>query len=352
MSNFANIYGYTQNKEEQMIKLYSIDPKYNTQQIKDLREAGDIHKTVRKELINKVKVGTKYIDICEYTENRIVELFGENSMKKGVGFLLGINNREVTAHDSAITNDKRLVKKGDMLKLDFGTHINGNIIDSAFTVSLADKMYNPLLEASKDGMWTGIKLAGPDCYIKDITEAIDETVSSYELFIDNKTIPVNPCIGIGGHNILPYQIHGGKIIMNSMKSFPKNMEGVKMKANETYAIEVFTSDGTGKVILGDTECTHYMLNIDAPVVNFNLDITKKVYNWIKNNRSTLPFSNRWLHKVFGEKYRIGLLDLVKKNVVIAYPPLVDKTAKYTAQFEHTIYLHEYGKEVVSQSDDY
>ena len=99
-------------------------------------------------------------------------------------------------------------------------------------------------------------------------------------------------------------------------------------------------------------CTHFMLNKDAPNIHFNLDITKKVYNWIKNKRSTLPFSNRWLYDIFGDKYKIGLSDLIKKNIVHAYPPLVDKSSNFVAQFEHTIYLHSFGKEVLSQDDDY
>ena len=349
----TNVYSYTKSKDEQMVKLYSVDPRHNTPQIMNLREAAEVHKLVRKEALSKMKVGVKYLDVCNFVENKIVEYFDkQNDLKKGVGFLLGINNRNIAAHDSATPNDTRTIKKGDMFKLDFGTHVNGFIIDSAFTVSFADKQYAPLLQASKEAMWAGIKAAGSDASIKDVSEVITEVASSYELIINDKSIPISPCIGIGGHNILPYQIHGGKIIMNNMKAFPKDMENVRMKEGETYAIEVFTSDGTGQISVDNSECTHFMLNKNAPIVQFTLDITQKVYGWLKKHRTTLPFSSRWLHSAFGEKYRAGLSELVKKNVVHAYPPLVDNTAKYTAQFEHTIYLHPFGKEVVSQGDDY
>lgn len=35
------------------------------------------------------------------------------------------------------------------MKLDFGVHVNGKIIDSAFTVAF-DRQYDPLLAAVKD----------------------------------------------------------------------------------------------------------------------------------------------------------------------------------------------------------
>jgi methionyl aminopeptidase len=39
-------------------------------------------------------------------------------------------------------------------------------------------------------------------------------------------------------------------------------------------------------------------------------------------------------------------------VVDSYPPLCDIKGSYTAQYEHTIYLHPTRKEVLSRGDDY
>jgi methionine aminopeptidase len=40
------------------------------------------------------------------------------------------------------------------------------------------------------------------------------------------------------------------------------------------------------------------------------------------------------------------------GVVDPYPPLCDSRGCYTAQYEHTIYLHPTRKEVISRGDDY
>ena len=49
-----------------------------------------------------------------------------------------------------------MLGEDDVMKIDFGTHINGRIIDTAFTVAF-NPMYDRLLEAVKDATNTGIK---------------------------------------------------------------------------------------------------------------------------------------------------------------------------------------------------
>ena len=51
----------------------------------------------------------------------------------------------------------------DVMKLDFGTQINGHIIDCAFTVSFNPR-YDPLLSAVKDATYTGKGSLGFVCY--------------------------------------------------------------------------------------------------------------------------------------------------------------------------------------------
>jgi len=50
-----------------------------------------------------------------------------------------------------------VLQQGDVMKIDFGTHINGRIIDCAFTVAF-DPTFDPLLQAVKDATNTGIKV--------------------------------------------------------------------------------------------------------------------------------------------------------------------------------------------------
>lgn len=72
---------------------------------------------------------------------------------------------------------------------DFGTQINGRIIDSAFTVAFNPK-YQPLLDAVKEATNTGIKTAGIDVRLCDVGEAIQEVMESHEIELDGKTFKV------------------------------------------------------------------------------------------------------------------------------------------------------------------
>ena len=75
------------------------------------------------------------------------------------------------------------------MKIDFGTQVNGNIIDCAFTVAFYP-VFDPLLVAVKEATNTGIKAAGIDVKLCDIGEAIQEVMESHDITIGNKTFPV------------------------------------------------------------------------------------------------------------------------------------------------------------------
>ncbi len=61
---------------------------------------------------------------------------------------------------------------------------------------------------------------------------------------------------------------------------------------------------------------------------------------------------RYLDRLGESKYQMALKNLCDAGIVDAYPPLCDIKGCYTAQFEHTFYLHPTRKEVLSAGEDY
>ncbi|KAK3094248.1 Methionine aminopeptidase 2, partial [Teratosphaeriaceae sp. CCFEE 6253] len=124
------------------------------------------------------------------------------------------------------------------MKVDFGVHVNGRIVDSAFTVAF-EPQYDNLLAAVKDATNTGIRAAGIDARMGEIGEAIQEAMESYEVTINGTTYPVKAIRNLNGHTITQYSIHGG----SAGKSVPivKGGSNEKMEEGETYAIETFGS---------------------------------------------------------------------------------------------------------------
>lgn len=70
------------------------------------------------------------------------------------------------------------------IKIDYGTHVNGRIIDCAFSLCF-DPKFDTLLNAVKEATETGIREAGIDVRLCDIGEAIEEVLFKYNFFIIN-----------------------------------------------------------------------------------------------------------------------------------------------------------------------
>jgi methionyl aminopeptidase len=335
----------------------------------DFRRASLIHKLVRQEARQYLYSGAKLADLVDNVESMILRLtkqdpntyYRDGSKKDydaGIAFPVGVNINNVVAHDSKTMTieDGRRFSLGDVVKVDIGVHINGRIIDSAFThiisskkgVSDPDSYYNSVLEASRDSMFSTIKLAGPDQSLLELSENIFEIIESYEVDIAGQSIPVRAVNGIGGHNILQHQIHGGKLILCIPDE--KLQENLRMTEDEVYAIETYATTGLGQVTQNDSmsHCTHFM-EMDKASVKSNKYITKKdkkhfkklpFYDWLQT-RNGLPFSNSWLNSE--SNIKINKLEKAFKHGIstgqmVAYPPLNDEPGSVVAQFEHTIHL--------------
>ncbi|XP_075712969.1 methionine aminopeptidase 2 [Rhinoderma darwinii] len=311
----------------------------------DFRQAAEAHRQVRKYVRSWIKPGMPMIEICERLEDCSRKLIKENGLYAGLAFPTGCSLNNCAAHYTPNAGDTTVLQYDDVCKIDFGTHINGRIIDCAFTVTFNSK-YDKLLEAVKDATNTGIKCSGIDVRLCDVGEAVQEVMESYEVEIDGKTYQVKPIRNLNGHSIGPYRIHGGKTV-----PIVKGGEATRMEEGEVYAIETFGSTGKG-VVHDDMECSHYMKNFDVGHVPIRLPRAKHLLNVINENFGTLAFCRRWLDRLGESKYLMALKNLCDLGIVDPYPPLCDIKGSYTAQFEHTILLRPTCKEVVSRGDDY
>merc|ERR1712176_1624582 len=311
------------------------------------RQAAEAHRTTRKHLQDFIKPGMTMIEICEKLEAASRATIGENGLEAGLAFPTGCSLNHCAAHYTPNAGDKTVLQYDDVCKIDFGTHVNGRIIDSAFTVAFNPK-YDRLLEAVKDATNTGIKNAGIDARLNEIGAIIQETMESYEVELDGKTYQVKPIRNLNGHSIGQYRIHAGKTV-----PIVKGGDQTRMEENEVYAIETFGSTGRGYVH-DDMECSHYMIEYnhinETPYVR--TPGARKFFYTLKKNFGTLAFCRRWVDRLGETRYLGHLKQLVDSGAVDAYPPLCDIKGCYTAQYEHTLLMRPTCKEVVSRGDDF
>eukprot|EP00124_Ichthyophonus_hoferi_P001836 Ihof_evm6s108 gene=Ihof_evmTU6s108 len=305
--------------------------KMQEEEYNDIRRAAEVHRQVRKDAMEFMQPGRSMIEICERIENGTRALIRENGLMAGVGFPTGCSLNHVAAHYTPNFGDTTVLQYDDVCKIDFGTQVNGHIIDCAFTWYKNPK-YDNLVTAVKEATYTGIREAGIDVRLCDIGAAIQEVMESYEVELDGKTYQVKPIRNLNGHSIGPYQIHAGKSV-----PIVKGGDQTKMEEGDYFAIETFGSTGKGYVH-EDMETSHYMKRFDAGHVPLRMPRAKGLLNTINKNFGTLAFCRRYLDRLGEDKYLMALKNLCDNGIVDPYPPLVDVRGCYTAQFEHTLIL--------------
>ncbi|KAI5133838.1 methionyl aminopeptidase [Nematocida ausubeli] len=316
----------------------------NMSPVECARIAARAHKMVRQNIQSVIQPGMTLLEIAEFIENGTRTVLGQG-YNKGIGFPTGLSLNSCAAHDSPNPKSQPVVlTANDVLKVDFGTHVNGYIIDSAFTVCF-NPDYNNLLLAARESVYECLKIAGPDAQIREIGEKAEEIIRSYEIEIGGRPVPIRPVTNLNGHSINQYKIHGGKYVPIIKNSGNKS----RMQPGEFFAIETFATTGSGYVNeKGD--CSHYMIN--NPHAHSALEGGKSLMKYIQNTFTTLPFCKRYIDQVENKSSDTYIKYLTKIGAIEDYPPLYDSPGSLVAQFEHTLFVNESGIEVLSRGDDY
>ena len=331
--------------------------------IKNFRSAGQKHKNISKRIFSNLQEDMKLIDLALIIENLIKEEVNyqeETRLDGGIGFPIGLSLNECAAHWTPNPLDTKItLGKNDLVKIDYGVHLKGCIVDGAYSFSFHEK-FQPLIKIAEDATHLGIRESGVDAILGDIGSSVQEFIESHEIELDGKTYPVKSLKDLTGHKILPWVIHGGKSVPNFKIDYP-----VRMESDEIYAIETFPTTGRGR---GEEqlECSHYQINTDLLIQEYRelnnincqtggkiknpiiLDRKEKyVYDRILSLYQTLPFCKRWLKEEKVNKYQVPLRNLVNKKRIRAFPPINDIKGSYVAQFEKTILVSESGVEIIN-----
>ena len=209
-----------------------------------------------------------------------------------------------------------------------GVSVEGAIADTAVTVDLTGK-YTELKKASEEALNAAIKLLDQDCTYGAIGKTVQETIESFGY---------KPIVNLSGHSIQEFVIHAGYSIPNY-----DNKDKRKVERNCIYAIEPFATLGRGLI----KESSHPEILMQQKNANPRSPYARAVLAEIAP-RNGLPFAKRWLQTKGAE---LGVRELLRANVLRAYPPLVDVDGKMTVQTEHTIYVSEDGYEVTTRKVD-
>jgi methionyl aminopeptidase len=295
--------------------------------LKKYRLAGKIAAEARDYGSSLIKSGVKLLDVAEKVEKKIKE------KRADIAFPVNISLNEVAAHYSPRHDDKLVFKKGDVVKLDVGVHVDGFIADTALTVEVETNNYNDMIKAADEGLKTAIEMVKPEISLSELGRAVQETITSFGFkSIDNLT----------GHGLQRYILHSGM----SIPSVPDILNNVRPKIGDVIAIEPFATDGVGHVI--SKPGSNIFLCEKSIRARFVRDKRASIwYNRIYKNFGSLPFAQRWINNVFENNSDMILNRLSFLGMLNHYPQLVEQKRGIVTQKEHTVIITENGCEVTT-----
>ena len=152
----------------------------SAREVKIMRQASHIVATVLREVMGMVEPGQTTGDIDAYAEKRIREMGATPSFKGYHGFpasiCASINNEVV----HGIPNAKRVIHKGDLLKVDTGAYFEGYHGDSCITVCVGESSAEAqtLSRVAQESLMAGLNQVKAGNTLLDIAGAVEDHVKA------------------------------------------------------------------------------------------------------------------------------------------------------------------------------
>ena len=289
-------------------------------------KAGRIASEIRKKVKSSLSVGSRLVEIAEMVEQNIVRRGAQPA------FPCNICINSVAAHYTPLLQDALQVKDGDVVKVDFGVHISGYIVDTAITISFNVK-YDAMVRAAEIMLQEALNMIKAGVRAGEVGKVIHAAA---------QRLGFKPILNLSGHAVAPYLVHAGLSIPNTYTAGTP-----ELKVGHVYAIEPFATTPKGAGIV-----------VNGPVINIFSLVARKPVGDSTLNRfvdelwsrfRTLPFTFRQIKDLGDQSWlERAVKSLIQKRVLRGYPVLVEAQNEFVAQAEHTITPVENGAIVLTE----
>lgn len=289
------------------------------------RKAGRIAREALDHGAGMIKEGARLLDVAEGAEGFIVQ------MGALPAFPTNISINSQAAHFTPRHNDGDLVfKRGDLVKLDIGVHVDGYIADTARTIEVSTRNWTEMIKASEEAVATAMELMRPGVSTSTVGAAIERTIRSHGY---------KPVMNLTGHLLQRYLLHGPKSVPNVGGKY----EEATIEEGDHFAVEPFATDGGGQVDGRSTGNIYRLVNVRAT----GDEALDALVQGIHKDLRTLPFSERWAHRL-DPKAPVRLQRLMRMGIAMTYPVLVEVRRGMVAQAEHSCIVLGGGCEVTTR----
>lgn len=291
------------------------------------KQAGKIAAEARDYGAGLIKPGVSFLEVANLVESMILK------RKAGLAFPVNISINEGAAHYSPRHDDTLIFKKGNVVKLDVGAHIDGYIADTATTVEVETNNYSNMIRASNDALDNAISLVKADVDFSEIGKIVEETIKSYGY---------KPINNLSGHSLEQYKLHSGMSVPNVSNTHSK----IKPKEGDVLAIEPFATNGEGRVVSGRGS-NIYLCNKSFRSKLIRDNKSKNLFDKLMVEFKTLPFAQRWCEDLFPNGGNLALKKLSFLGLIKHYPQLIEAKGGTVTQKEHTVIVKEDGCETTT-----
>ncbi len=202
-------------------------------EIEKMRESSKIVATVLKEIAEMVQPGMTTADLDAYGEKRIRAMGATPSFKGYYGFPASICaciNHEVV---HGIPSPKKVIRRGDIVKIDTGAYYQGFHGDSCITIPVGkvSSQAAKLIKVAEEALYKGIEQVKAGNYLLDIAAAIEDHAKAYKYTIVEE---------FTGHGV-GKNLHEPPSVFNFRTN---QLANVKLKPGMTLAIEPILNAGS------------------------------------------------------------------------------------------------------------
>jgi methionyl aminopeptidase len=202
-------------------------------EIEIMRQSSRIVATVLKEISELVEPGMTTADLDAHAEKRIREMGATPSFKGYHGFPASICSSINDEVVHGIPNKKKVIREGDVLKVDTGAYFEGFHGDSCITIAVGtvSEKAAKLIRVAEESLYKGIERVKAGAYLLDLAGAIQDHVEAAGFSVVEE---------FTGHGV-GRNLHEEPSVFNFRT---REMPNVKLRAGMTIAIEPIVNEGS------------------------------------------------------------------------------------------------------------
>lgn len=227
------------------------------------KAAADICQAALTKAISLCVEGADISTVCGEIDTLIdaelLKVFSNKKSKKldrGIAFPCCISVNEICGHYSPCADESTKLVLEDLVKIEFGAHIDGYPANIAHTLVVGGKAKGKkaaVTLAAYDAFIAATRLIKSGSINQDITATIQKICEQYE---------VEPMQGVLSHKVKKHLIDGNECIIN--KETPEQrVDDWEFAPGDVVALDVYVSSGEGMGKEADVRTTVYKREMDV-----------------------------------------------------------------------------------------